>query len=89
MKKAVFAFAPTIVLAGHLHAQETRSDHAFSLNAAVASDYRYRGIPHLFGLADSRGSGCLDLEANIDLGSGLTLSAHAWRQQVRSNGQAN
>jgi uncharacterized protein (TIGR02001 family) len=40
---------------------------------------------NLFGTADSRRSGYLDLGANVDLGSGYTLNLHAGHQQVRHN----
>jgi uncharacterized protein (TIGR02001 family) len=42
-------------------------------------------LTNLFGFADSRRSGYLDLGANLDLGGGLTLNLHAGRQDVRHN----
>lgn len=194
MKKFIFTFALTALAAAHLHAQEAQPADALSFNAALTSDYRYRGISqtrlepavqggadyvneasgvyagtwlstikwtrdaggggdaewdlyagkrgqlgalaydagllgyvypgnglahvagmadantaeaygqlgagpvyakyslsltNLFGFADSRRSGYLDLGANIDLGSGLSFNAHAGRQQVRHTGQAS
>jgi uncharacterized protein (TIGR02001 family) len=43
-------------------------------------------LTNLFGTADSKGSGYLDVGANIDVGSGFTLNLHAGRQNVRHNG---
>ena len=40
---------------------------------------------NLFGTADSRGSGYLDLGANIELSPGLTLNLHAGHQRVANN----
>lgn len=41
---------------------------------------------NLFGAADSKGSGYLDLSATIDLGNGLTLVPHVGRQLVKNSG---
>ena len=41
---------------------------------------------NLFGTADSKGSGYLDLGANVDLAPGLVLNLHAGRQRVAHNG---
>ena len=46
-------------------------------------------LTNLFGFADSRSSGYLDLGANVDLGSGVTLQLHAGRQQVRNSDAAS
>ena len=40
---------------------------------------------NLFGTADSKGSGYLDVGANIELSPGLTLNLHAGRQRVANN----
>ncbi|PWF46654.1 TorF family putative porin [Massilia glaciei] len=40
---------------------------------------------NLFGTADSKGSGYLDIGANIELMTGLTLNLHAGRQNVKNN----
>jgi uncharacterized protein (TIGR02001 family) len=45
-------------------------------------------LTNLFGFVDSRHSGYLDIGANVDLGSGLTLNLHAGRQDVRHNAPA-
>ncbi len=45
-------------------------------------------LTNLFGFADSRRSGYLDLGANVGLGRGLTLNLHAGRQQVRRHAVA-
>ena len=41
---------------------------------------------NLFGTADSKGSGYLDLGANLEVGTGLVLNLHAGRQRVAHNG---
>ena len=41
---------------------------------------------NLFGFADSKGSGYLDLTATIDLGNGLTLAPHLGHQRVAGKG---
>lgn len=38
---------------------------------------------NLFGFADSKGSGYLDLSASFDLGNGFTLAPHVGHQSVR------
>ncbi len=59
MKKLIFTAAMTAMFAGHsAHAEQANSDHDVSFNAAVTSDYRFRGIsqtrlqPALQGGAD-------------------------------------
>ncbi|HEY0847548.1 MAG TPA: TorF family putative porin [Noviherbaspirillum sp.] len=59
MKKMILASAVLAAFSGSLaHAQDTKPDHEISFNAAVTSDYRYRGIsqtrlkPALQGGAD-------------------------------------
>ena len=42
---------------------------------------------NLFGTADSKGSGYLDLGANIDVAEGLVLNLHVGRQRVAHNHQ--
>jgi len=42
-------------------------------------------LTNLFGTADSKHSGYLDIGANVDLGSGFTLNLHAGHQKVRHN----
>jgi uncharacterized protein (TIGR02001 family) len=44
MKKIIFALAAIVPLAAPLHAEEATPEHTLSFNAALASDYRYRGI---------------------------------------------
>ncbi|MFP5390073.1 MAG: TorF family putative porin [Gammaproteobacteria bacterium] len=41
---------------------------------------------NLFGTPDSKGSGYLDVGANIEVASGLVLNLHAGRQRVAHNG---
>lgn len=40
---------------------------------------------NLFGTADSKGSGYLDIGANLELSPGLTLNLHAGHQRVANN----
>jgi len=42
---------------------------------------------NLFGTADSKGSGYLDIGANVDVGSGFVLNLHAGRQRVKNNSE--
>lgn len=41
---------------------------------------------NLFGFADSKGSGYVDLSATFDLGDGYTLTPHVGYQKVKHNG---
>lgn len=43
-------------------------------------------LTNLFGTADSKHSGYLDLGANIEVDTGLVLNLHVGRQQVKHNG---
>ncbi|MCH8621469.1 TorF family putative porin [Undibacterium sp. TS12] len=43
-------------------------------------------VTNLFGFADSKNSGYLDLGANVEISTGLTLNLHAGHQQVKNNG---
>lgn len=45
-------------------------------------------LTNLFGFADSKNSGYLDIGANIDAGDGVTVNLHAGRQEVRHNDAA-
>jgi uncharacterized protein (TIGR02001 family) len=42
-------------------------------------------LGNLFGFADSKNSGYLDISASFDLGNGLTLTPHIGRQTVHNN----
>lgn len=46
-------------------------------------------VTSLFGFVDSKGSGYLDLSANIDAGAGYTLNLHAGHQRVKNNGASD
>jgi len=46
-------------------------------------------VTNLFGFADSKNSGYLDIGANIDAGDGWTVNLHAGRQDVRRNDAAS
>jgi uncharacterized protein (TIGR02001 family) len=43
-------------------------------------------LTNLFGTANSKGSGYLDIGANLDVGSGFTLNLHVGHQDVKHNG---
>jgi uncharacterized protein (TIGR02001 family) len=43
-------------------------------------------LTNLFGTADSKGSGYIEVGANVDVGNGFTLVLHAGHQDVRHNG---
>jgi uncharacterized protein (TIGR02001 family) len=43
-------------------------------------------VTNLFGFADSKGSGYLDLSATFDLGNGWSLVPHIGHQKVKNNG---
>jgi uncharacterized protein (TIGR02001 family) len=46
-------------------------------------------LTNLFGTASSRGSGYLDVGANLDVSNGFTLNLHAGHQRVRHNDAAS
>ena len=46
-------------------------------------------VTNLFGFADSKNSGYLDLSASFDLGGGFTLAPHGGRQRVAHNSAAS
>lgn len=46
--------------------------------------YSY-GLTNIFGFPDSKGSGYLDLGANIDIAEGTQLNLHVGHQSVRNN----
>ena len=66
------------------------SANTFELYGQVGMGPAYIKYSHsttnLFGTADSKGSGYLDIGANIDISEGLVLNLHAGRQRVAHNG---
>jgi uncharacterized protein (TIGR02001 family) len=46
-------------------------------------------VTNLFGFADSKNSGYLDLGANIEAGDGFVVNLHAGRQEVKHNDAAS
>jgi uncharacterized protein (TIGR02001 family) len=46
-------------------------------------------VTNLFGFADSKNSGYVDVGANIDAGEGWTINLHAGRQKVKRNDAAS
>jgi len=87
MRKTVFTLAILPVLAAPLHAQEVQPDNAVSVNAAVVSDYRYRGIsqtrlqPALQGGADYTHN-------PSGLYAGTWLSTIKWARDAGGGGDA-
>ena len=43
-------------------------------------------MTNLFGFADSKSSGYIDLSAAVDLGNGMTLTPHVGYQKVSNSG---
>jgi uncharacterized protein (TIGR02001 family) len=50
--------------------------------------YNYTYTKDYFGIVDARGTGYLDIGANYDLGSGLTLNLHAGNGRVAGTGNS-
>lgn len=48
--------------------------------------YNHTFTPEFFGITNARGTGYLDLGANVDLGSGMTLILHAGQGKVAGDG---
>ena len=57
-----------------------------ALTYGVATLKYSHALTNLFGVADSKGSGYLDLSASFDLGDGWSVVPHVGRQWVRHNG---
>ena len=66
------------------------SANTFELYGQVGMGPAYIKYSHsttnLFGTADSKNSGYLDVGANVELSAGLVLNLHAGRQRVANNG---
>lgn len=60
---------------------------ALTLGAFTAKYSHSTG--NLFGFADSRGSGYLDVSASFDLGQGWSVAPHVGHQRVKNNGAAS
>jgi uncharacterized protein (TIGR02001 family) len=54
----------------------------------VTAKYSH-SVTNLFGFADSKNSGYLDLSAGFDIGNGFTLAPHVGWQEVHHNSQAS
>lgn len=69
----------------------TPNANTFELYGQLSYSIGYIKYSHsttnLFGTANSKGSGYLDIGANFDLQPGLVLNLHAGRQRVANNGQ--
>ena len=57
-----------------------------ALTAGIFTAKYSHSVSNLFGFADSKSSGYLDLSAAVDLGEGLTLTPHLGYQKVAKNG---
>lgn len=57
-----------------------------ALTYSVATLKYSRTTTNLFGIADSKNSGYLDLSATFDLGNGFSLVPHVGHQRVDNNG---
>ena len=57
-----------------------------ALTYGVATLKYSHALTNLFGFADSKGSGYLELGASFDLGDGWSVAPHVGRQWVRRNG---
>ena len=56
-----------------------------ALSYSVVTLKYSHALTNLFGFADSKGSGYLDLSANFDLGDGWSVVPHVGRQWIRHN----
>ncbi|AKU23860.1 TorF family putative porin [Massilia sp. NR 4-1] len=76
MKKTMLALAVMAACAASVHAQEQKPEHEVSFNAAVTSDYRYRGI------SQTRLKPAL--QGGVDYVNNLTgLYAGAWASTIK------
>jgi uncharacterized protein (TIGR02001 family) len=55
---------------------------------SLYAKYMHTYTPEFFGITNARGTGYLDLGANVDLGSGHTLILHAGNGRVAGDGNA-
>lgn len=60
-----------------------------ALSYSVFTAKYSHAVTNLFGVANSKQSGYLDLAASVDLGNGLTLVPHVGRQLVKNNGASS
>ncbi|MYM94671.1 TorF family putative porin [Duganella vulcania] len=72
-----------------IHATHTTYDYAelalgLTYKAAYAK-YNYTVTKEFFGIENARGTGYLDLGANVDLGEGYTLNLHFGHGRVANN----
>ncbi len=64
---------------------ETTEVYAAVTFGPVTGKYSY-SVSNLFGFADSKGSGYLDISASFDVGGGVMLAPHIGNQSVHKNG---
>lgn len=57
-----------------------------ALTLAMFTAKYSHSLTNLFGFADSKGSGYLDLSASFDMGNGWALAPHIGHQRVQGNG---
>lgn len=74
----------------HINATDTTYDYtevALGVTYKWAyAKYNYTVSDAFFGIENARGTGYLDLGANVDLGAGYTLQLHAGQGRVANNG---
>ena len=69
----------------HLAVSPNTTEIYGALSYGVFTAKYSHALTNLFGFADSKGSGYLDLSANLDLGDGWSVVPHVGRQWVRHN----
>lgn len=85
MKKIFIAIATLPSLAAPLHAQEAQPDQTMTFNAALTSDYRYRGISQT--RLQPAWQGGADYTNNLSgLYAGTWLSTIKWTKDVGGSG---
>lgn len=67
----------------HLAVSPDTTEIYGALTWGVVTARYSHALTNLFGFADSRGSGYLDLSASVDLGAGWSVVPHVGRQWVR------
>ncbi|MGJ9416522.1 TorF family putative porin [Massilia sp. CMS3.1] len=72
---------------GFVNANTTEAYAQLSYGTALVK-YSH-AVTNLFGFVDSKDSAYLDLAANLDAGSGVTVNLHAGRQRVANNSAAS
>lgn len=72
-----------------LHPSANTTELYAALSYAMFTLKYSHSLTNLFGFADSKGSGYVDLSASFDVGAGWTLAPHIGHQTVRHLGDAS